>query len=145
MSRAAVADIPIIIYNFDRNCRRPRNVPQKENAMQLIYRASDITEAHIVSGMLQANGLESFVGGHYLQGAIGDMAVQDFAVVHVADEDVTKAKRLIADYEARAGDEVANPEPNAVRRAARIGQSSMTRLLTAVVVLVCMLIVLFIW
>lgn len=113
--------------------------------MQLIYRASDITEAHIVSGMLQANGLESFVGGHYLQGAIGDMAVQDFAVVHVADEDFTEAKRLIADYEGRADNEKDDPEPNTVRRADRIGQSSMTRLLTAVVALVCMLIVLFIW
>lgn len=113
--------------------------------MQLIYRASDITEAHIVSGMLQAHGLESFVGGHYLQGAIGDMAVQDFAVVHVADEDVTEAKRLIADYEGRAHDEADILEPRAARRADRIGESSMARLLTGVVVLACMLIVLFIW
>jgi|SRR6056297_1104560 len=69
--------------------------------MKLIYRAGDITEAHIISGMLNANGVESFVGGHYLQGAIGDMAVQDFAMVHVADGDVDEARRLIAAYEGR--------------------------------------------
>jgi len=51
--------------------------------------------------MLNANGVESFVGGHYLQGAIGDMAVQDFAMVHVADGDVDEARRLIAAYEGR--------------------------------------------
>ena len=113
--------------------------------MQLIYRASDITEAHIVSGMLQAHGLEAFVGGHYLQGAIGDMAVQDFAVVHVADEDVTEAKRLIADYEGRAERERNDREPSEVRRADRLGSSSATRMLAAIVTLVCMVIVLFIW
>ncbi|SDT09507.1 Putative signal transducing protein [Halopseudomonas xinjiangensis] len=113
--------------------------------MQLIYRASDITEAHIVSGMLQAHGLEAFVGGHYLQGAIGDMAVQNFAVVHVADEDVTEAKRLIADYEGRADSETDREKSGALRRADGMGSSPMTRLVAAIVTLVCMLIVLFIW
>lgn len=73
--------------------------------MKLIYRAGDITEAHIISGMLDANGVESFVGGHYLQGGIGDMAVQDFAMVHVADEDADEARRLIAAYEGTAKSE----------------------------------------
>lgn len=104
--------------------------------MQLIYRASDITEAHIVSGMLQAHGLESFVGGHYLQGAIGDMAVQDFAVVHVADEDVTEAKRLIAEYEGRAGSNVALQEPSPLRRADWVGSSPMTKLIAGIVLVV---------
>lgn len=73
--------------------------------MKLIYRAGDTTEAHIISGMLNANGVESFVGGHYLQGGIGDMAVQDFAMVHVADEDADEARRLIAAYEGTAKSE----------------------------------------
>ncbi|UAW98353.1 DUF2007 domain-containing protein [Halopseudomonas nanhaiensis] len=104
--------------------------------MQLIYRASDITEAHIVSGMLQAHGLEAFVGGHYLQGAIGDMAVQDFAVVHVADEDVAEAKRLIADYEEQAGGDTDSYGSSIVRRADRVGSSPLTRLITGIVVVV---------
>tara|TARA_R110002124_G_scaffold85971_3_gene222644 strand:- start:33411 stop:33530 length:120 start_codon:yes stop_codon:yes gene_type:complete len=34
--------------------------------LQIAYRARDITEAHIVAGLLEANGIEAFVGGHCL-------------------------------------------------------------------------------
>lgn len=67
--------------------------------MKLVYSASDIIEANIVAGMLQANGIDAHVGGYYLQGGIGELAARDFANVHVADEDVALAKRLIEDYE----------------------------------------------
>ena len=67
--------------------------------MKLVYSASDIIEANIVAGMLQANGIDAHVGGYYLQGGIGELAARDFANVHVADEDVELAKRLIEDYE----------------------------------------------
>ena len=67
--------------------------------MKLIYKASDINEANIVSGMLRANGIEAHVGGYYLQGGIGDLAASDFANIHVADEDVEVARTLIAEYE----------------------------------------------
>lgn len=104
--------------------------------MQLIYRASDITEAHIVSGMLQAHGLESHVGGHYLQGAVGDMAVQDFAVVHVADEDVTEARRLIAEYEGRTDADAGAGVYASRRRADAIAGSLTPKLLIGAVALV---------
>lgn len=71
--------------------------------MKLIYRASDINEAHIVSGMLRSNGIESHVGGHYLQGGVGELAAQDFANVHVADEDAKLAKSIISEYEMASG------------------------------------------
>ena len=67
--------------------------------MKLVYSASDIIEANIVAGMLQANGIDAYVGGYYLQGGIGELAARDFANVHVADEDVERAKSLIEDYE----------------------------------------------
>jgi len=67
--------------------------------MKIIYKARDIIEAHIVAGMLNANGIETHVGGYYLQGGVGDVAVFDFANVQVADEDVVKAKPLVAEYE----------------------------------------------
>ena len=65
--------------------------------MKIIYKARDIIEAHIVSGMLNANGIETHVGGYYLQGGVGDIAVYDFANVQVTDEDVALA--LVAEYE----------------------------------------------
>jgi hypothetical protein len=67
--------------------------------MQIIYKARDIIEAHIVAGMLNANGIETHVGGYYLQGGVGDVAVFDFANVQVADEDVVAALPLVAEYE----------------------------------------------
>ena len=67
--------------------------------MKIIYKARDIIEAHIVAGMLNANGIETHVGGYYLQGGVGDVAVFDFANVQVADEDVTTALPLVAEYE----------------------------------------------
>lgn len=67
--------------------------------LNTVFRANDIVEAHIVAGMLQAEGIKTFVGGHYLQGAVGDLAVQGFADVQVLEEDVDQAITLIAQYE----------------------------------------------
>jgi hypothetical protein len=67
--------------------------------LKIIYRAGDLTEAHIIAGLLEANAIQSHVGGHYLQGGIGELAAADFATVHVADEDVAQATAIIAEYE----------------------------------------------
>lgn len=69
--------------------------------MKLIYKAGNITEAHIVSGLLNANGIKTHVGGHYLQGGVGELAAFDFANVHVADEDIQSAKTIITEYEGK--------------------------------------------
>lgn len=68
--------------------------------MLIAYRARDIAEAHIVSGMLQAQGIEAHVGGHYLQGAMGEIGAAGFSNVHVEDDDYPRARDLIAEYEA---------------------------------------------
>ena len=67
--------------------------------MKIIYKAKDIIEAHIVAGMLNANGIETHVGGYYLQGGVGDVAVFDFANVQIADEDMAAALPLVAEYD----------------------------------------------
>ncbi|UCB54840.1 MAG: DUF2007 domain-containing protein [Thiotrichales bacterium] len=73
--------------------------------MKLVYRASNIIEANIVAGMLRSQGIDSYVGGFYLQGGVGELAAQDFANVHVPDADVEKAESLIKEYEqASAGE-----------------------------------------
>lgn len=71
--------------------------------MQIAYRARDLTEAHIVAGLLQANGIEAFVGGHYLQGAMGEIGAAGFTNVHVDDEDLYRARQLVSEYDASAG------------------------------------------
>ena len=67
--------------------------------MKLIYKARDITEAHIISGLLKSYGIEAHVGGHYLQGGVGDLAALDFATISVANEDTDSAAAIIADYD----------------------------------------------
>ena len=68
--------------------------------MKIIYRARDLTEAHIISGLLNANDISTHVGGHYLQGGIGELAASDFVTIHVKDEDINSATSIIAEYEA---------------------------------------------
>ncbi len=67
--------------------------------MQIIYRAQDIVEAHIVAGLLQSRGLEVYVGGHYLQGGIGELAALDSATISVDDVDEEAARAVIGEYE----------------------------------------------
>ncbi|AUZ84106.1 DUF2007 domain-containing protein [Methylophaga nitratireducenticrescens] len=67
--------------------------------MQLIFRAANILEAHIVSGLLNAHGIETHVGGHFLQGAVGELPASDFAHVFVNDKDGQAAEKLILSYE----------------------------------------------
>lgn len=67
--------------------------------MQIVYQAANIIEAHIVAGMLSANGIPANVGGHYLQGAVGNLPPADFAHVLVDDPDINAALALIREYE----------------------------------------------
>lgn len=67
--------------------------------MQIAYNARDLTEAHIIAGLLDAHGISAHVGGHYLQGALGEIGAAGFTNVHVENEDYPEARRLIAEYE----------------------------------------------
>lgn len=67
--------------------------------MKVIYRAQDIVEAHILAGLLQSRGVEVFVGGHYLQGGIGELAALDSATLSVEERDEDSARAVIAEYE----------------------------------------------
>ena len=70
--------------------------------MQIAYNARDLTEAHIVAGLLGSHGIASHVGGHYLQGGLGEIGAAGFTNVHVEDDDYLEARRLIAEYEGAA-------------------------------------------
>jgi hypothetical protein len=67
--------------------------------MKIIYRANDIIEAHIVAGLLKSHDIEAFVGGHYLQGGVGELVPFGFATVSVIDAYIDAAELLMAEYE----------------------------------------------
>jgi hypothetical protein len=74
--------------------------------MKIIYRANDIIEAHIVAGLLQSHDIQAFVGGHYLQGGVGELVPFGFATVSVTDENIEAAESLMAEYESAGANPV---------------------------------------
>ena len=67
--------------------------------MKKIYSAANITEAHIIKGLLESNNIEAFVSGHYLQGGIGELPASDFAAIFVNDDNCAQALEIIQQYE----------------------------------------------
>jgi hypothetical protein len=67
--------------------------------MKIVFKAGNIIEAHIVAGMLNACEIQTYVGGHFLQGAVGDLSPTGFANVFVAPDDFDEASALVAEYE----------------------------------------------
>ena len=103
--------------------------------MLIAYRARDIAEAHIVSGMLHAEGIESHVGGHYLQGAMGEIGAAGFTNVHVEDDDFHRARDLVAEYEAKRPEDTPIAESGSGNR----DQRYAVKFLVAVAVLLAVL------
>ena len=67
--------------------------------MKIVFNAGNIIEAHIVAGMLNACDIQTYVGGHFLQGAVGDLSPVGIANVFVSPSDFDQAAALIAEYE----------------------------------------------
>ncbi len=80
--------------------------------MQLIYRAANLTDAHILAGLLESHGITAHVSGHYLQGGVGDLAPTDLARVLVEDEDTEAAMEHVIAYQA----ETTTLEPPSIAR-----------------------------
>ena len=73
-----------------------------------VYQAKNTTEAYFVKNLLADEGIEGFVEGEYLQGALGDLpwlAVAPQVMVRPASEEA--ARRIVREYDeqrsARAG------------------------------------------
>jgi hypothetical protein len=68
--------------------------------MKAVYRAANIIEAHIILNLLRQLGIDGYINGEYLQGAMGELPAIDLVRVMVQDEDYTAALAII---EARTG------------------------------------------
>ena len=58
-----------------------------------------MTDAHLVKGLLENNGISAVVSGDYLQGAIGGLPASGMITVSVAASDAVSAVRVIAEFE----------------------------------------------
>ena len=67
--------------------------------MITVYTAQSITDAHLIKGFLEHEGIPATVFGGDLQGGIGELPVLGMITVAVPEPLAERAARLIADYE----------------------------------------------
>lgn len=68
--------------------------------MLRIYEPRDLMEAQMLVGMLETEGIEAYVAGSDLLGAIGELPALGLLGLLVAAEQAERAKGLIAAYNA---------------------------------------------
>jgi hypothetical protein len=68
--------------------------------MRHIYEASNTIEANLLKGLLENEGIESFIDGEYLQSGIGELPASGIVTLSVEEDDVEKALKIIESYEA---------------------------------------------
>ncbi|MCW3149901.1 DUF2007 domain-containing protein [Stutzerimonas stutzeri] len=66
--------------------------------MQRIYEPRDLLEAQMLTGMLAGEGIETFLAGGHLVGAMGELPAIGLLGLMVADRDAVRARQLIAAY-----------------------------------------------
>ena len=82
--------------------------------MRVVYEPENLIEAHLVKGLLAQAGIDAFVRGEYLSGAIGELHAMGLIAVMVADEDVAAARAVIVDWQNAAPEmpDDDNPSPD---------------------------------
>ncbi len=73
-----------------------------ERLMQRIYEPQDLLEAELLLGMLASEGVEAYLAGRHLLGAVGELPALGLLGLLVEDEEAERARRLIAAYNAAA-------------------------------------------
>lgn len=66
--------------------------------MQVVYEPENLIEAHLVKGLLGQAGIEAWVRGEHLVGAMGELPMIGLLAVMVPDEDAARARAVIADW-----------------------------------------------
>ena len=64
-----------------------------------VFRGSDYVQAQLLAGLMRQAGIDVFLQGALLQGAIGELPAMGHLSILVDESDRTAAERLIAAYE----------------------------------------------
>lgn len=67
--------------------------------MKTVFECSFGVEAHLISDLLRSEGIANSILGEYLQGGAGELPVGRLVRVVVDDEEETKAREIIAEWE----------------------------------------------
>jgi hypothetical protein len=68
--------------------------------VKCVFHARDGIEAHMLADLLEQVGIMAQVQGDMLQGAVGELPAAGLASVWVAESDESRAREVIADFEA---------------------------------------------
>jgi hypothetical protein len=68
--------------------------------MKHIYEASNTIEANLLKGLLENEGIETFIDGEYLQSGIGELPASGIVTLSVEEDDVEQALKIIEAYDA---------------------------------------------
>lgn len=68
--------------------------------MQIVYQAAHSADAQLVRGLLEQEGIRSFVFGGALEGGAGLLPVGASVRIEVADDDVERAREIIEQWQA---------------------------------------------
>lgn len=80
--------------------------------MKIVYRAENIIDANLVKNALAAEGIDAYVGGHYLTGAAGELPVSGLVNVMVAESDWSQARAISERIDAALAERRADPGYN---------------------------------
>ena len=67
--------------------------------MKKVYSAANITDSHIICGLLEAEGISAHIDGEFLQGAIGELPAVGLISVNVEDVCLVEAENVIEKYD----------------------------------------------
>lgn len=85
--------------------------------MKTVYEAANGVEAHMLCDLMQQEGIEAFVRGAALQGAMGDLPAAGLVRIEVDEADWARARELVEQWEARDNP----PAPPSAAKAERGG------------------------
>ena len=77
--------------------------------MKRVFRAPTVTEAHLIKGILENEGITCIVKNEHLSGLAGEVPfVEAWPEIWVADDDTAaQAERIIADFQGQTSE----PDP----------------------------------
>ncbi|HET6545816.1 MAG TPA: DUF2007 domain-containing protein [Rhodanobacteraceae bacterium] len=67
--------------------------------MQIVYRAENIIDAHLVKNALAREGIPAYVSGEYLTGGVGQLPASDYVAVMVSGIDIERAQAIAHDVD----------------------------------------------
>jgi len=89
--------------------------------MKCIFEASSGLEAHMISNLLQQDGIQARIDGEFLQGGVGELQAMGFVRVLVSDADFNNAQEIIKSWDANQTVTVKTPPPKSKTTGLGIG------------------------